>query len=106
MAAAQGLKSLWGRLAFPLAFASLIVAFIVGQIAAIPDHEAILQQNLPNAKLSRVVDAEGGQVVFRDETEGNFLILSEAEGYGGPLAIAIRASADGEIVEILDLENK
>ena len=106
MAINEKLKSVWGRLAFPLAFASLVVAFIIGQIAAQPDYEALLKAQLPDNTLSRVTDAEGGQIVFRDETEGNFVIISEAEGYGGPLAIGIRASGEGEIAEILDLQNR
>ncbi len=106
MAPSSGLKAAWERLVFPLAFSSLVVAFIIGQIAAQPDYEAMLKRELEKSELTRVTEAEGGQIVFRDETEGNFVVLSEAEGYGGPLVIGIRASAEGEITEILSLENK
>jgi len=106
VAIAEKLASVWGRLAFPLAFTSLIVAFVIGQIAALPDYRALLQRQLPDNTLTLVTEAEGGQVVYRDETAGNYVIISEAEGYGGPLAIGIRASGEGEIVEILDLHNK
>ncbi len=102
----EGLRVLWGRLAFPLAFTSLVAAFVIGQIAAVPDYEALLRGLLADRTLTRVTDAEGGQIVFRDETAGNYVVISEAEGYGGPLIIGIRASAEGEIAEILSLENK
>ncbi len=101
-----GAKTLWGRLAFPLAFTSLVMAFVIGQIAAVPDYEALLRSLLADNELTRVTEAEGGQVVFRDETEGNYVVLSEAEGYGGTLVIGIRASAEGEIAEILALEDR
>jgi Na+-translocating ferredoxin:NAD+ oxidoreductase RnfG subunit len=106
VAIAEKLMSVWSRLAFPLAFTSLVVAFVIGQIAAQPDYKALLQTQLPDNTLTLVTEAEGGQIVFRDETEGNYVGISEAEGYGGPLAIGIRASGEGEIVEILNLQHK
>ncbi len=99
-------KTLWQRLAFPLGFATLVIAFIIGQIAAKPDYQALLQALLADHKLTRVTEAEGGQIVFRDETEDSYVVISEAEGYGGPLIIGIRASAEGKIAEILNLRNK
>jgi len=84
----------------------LVVAFIIGQIAAQPDFAAILQERLPDNTLTLVAEAESGQIVFRDDTAGNYVIISEAEGYGGPLVIGVRASGEGEIGEILSLQNK
>jgi len=106
MGVAERLKAVWGRLAFPLAFTSLVAAFVIGQIAALPDFRALLQERLPDSTLTLLTEAEGGQIVFRDETAGNYVIISAAEGYGGPLAIGIRASGEGKIAEILDLDNK
>ena len=106
MAVTEHFMSVWRRLAFPLAFTSLVVAFIIGQIAAQPDFAAILQERLPDNTLTLVAEAEGGQIVFRDDTAGNYVIISEAEGYGGPLVIGVRASGEGEIGEILSLQNK
>ncbi len=105
MATDKRKKTVWGRLAFPLGFATLVAAFIIGQIAAKPDYQALLQALMADHKLTRVTEAEGGQIVFRDETEGNYVIISEAEGWGGPLIIGIRASAEGKIAEILSLRN-
>ena len=64
----EQLSSVWKRLAFPLAFTSLVVAFVIGQIAAQPDFEALLRGQLADSTLTRVTEAEGGQIVFRDET--------------------------------------
>ncbi len=105
MAADGGLKALWGRLAFPLGFATLVMAFVIGQIAAKPDYEAMLRGLLADHKLTRVTEAEGGQIVFRDETKDSYVVISEAKGWGGPLIIGIRASAEGKIAEILNLRN-
>ena len=106
MASGERKKTVWGRLAFPLGFTTLVMAFVIGQIAAKPDYEALLKGLLAEHKLTRVTEAEGGQIVFRDETKGSYVIISEAEGWGGPLIIGIRASAKGKIAEILNLSNK
>lgn len=106
MAVSERLKAAWRRLAFPLAFASLVMAFVIGQIAARPDFQALLQQQVPDHTLTRVTDAEGGQIVFRDDTAGDYVVISEAEGYGGPLVVGTRASGEGKIAEILSLQNK
>ena len=106
MADTKGFRAVWGRLAFPLGFTTLVMAFVIGQIAAKPDYQALLKELLADHTLTRVTEAEGGQIVFRDETEGNYVVISEAEGYGGPLIIGIRASAEGKIAEILNLGNK
>ena len=106
MTTGEGFKAVWGRLAFPLGFATLVAAFIIGQIAATPDYEALLKALLADHKLTRVTEAEGGQIVFRDETKDSYVVISEAEGWGGPLIIGIRASAEGKIAEILNLRNK
>lgn len=101
------MKAAWERLAFPLGFVSLVVAFVIGQIAAQPDYEAMLQRIVPDHKLTLLTEAEGGQIVFHDETEGNYVVISEAKGYGGPMVVGIRASEEeAKVVEILDLENK
>ena len=105
MATSEGFKAVWERLAFPVGFATLVIAFIIGQIAAKPDYEALLQGLLADHKLTRVEEAEGGQIVFRDETKDSYVIISEAEGYGGPLIIGIRADAEGTVAEILNLRN-
>ncbi len=106
MTVKTGLTTLWGRLAFPLAFTSLIMAFIIGQIAAQTDYLVLLQENLPKSQFSLLEKTAGGQTVFYDEVEENYAIISKAEGYGGPLVIAIRVSAEGKISEILSLQNK
>jgi Na+-translocating ferredoxin:NAD+ oxidoreductase RnfG subunit len=106
MATGKGQKTVWGRLAFPIGFTTLVMAFVIGQIAAKPDYQALLKALLADHKLTLVTEAEGGQIVFHDDTEGNYVIISEAEGWGGPLIIGIRASAEGQIAEILNLGNK
>ena len=82
------------------------MAFVIGQIATVPDYQALLQQQMPDHTLTRVTETKGGQVVFKDETAGNYVVISEAEAYGGPLVIGIRVSEEGKIAEILDLQNK
>jgi len=105
MATGERPKTVWERLAFPLGFTTLVIAFVIGQIAAKPDYEALLKNVLPDHEFTRYTEAEGGQVVFRDETKGNYVIISEADGWGGPLIIGVRASGKGQIAEIINLRN-
>jgi Na+-translocating ferredoxin:NAD+ oxidoreductase RnfG subunit len=103
----------WGRILEAFAWASLLAAFVVGQIAAQTDYEALLQAQMPDAKLSRSeVNAEL-PIVYHMEVDGvespDALVMSEGVGYGGPLVIGIRArrTDDGaNVSEVLMLSHK
>jgi Na+-translocating ferredoxin:NAD+ oxidoreductase RnfG subunit len=95
------------------AYLSLLAAFIVGQIASQIDYEALLQGQMPDAKLSRSQENKQLPVVYRFESGGELspdvVVMSEGVGYGGPLVVGIRARRTedgGRLNEILVLSHK
>jgi len=103
----------WGRIIEALAWASLLVAFIIGQIAAQTDYEALLKQAMPDVKLTRSQANRDLPVVYRmesaDTKSTDAVVISEGVGYGGPLVVGIKArrTDDGaRLNEILVLSHK
>jgi Na+-translocating ferredoxin:NAD+ oxidoreductase RnfG subunit len=103
-----------GRFIEAFAWASLLAAFILGQIAAQTDYESLLKQQFSDdVKLIRSQVNNELPVVYRMEVDGiesiDALVMSEGTGYGGPLIIAIKARRidDGaKLNEILMLSHK
>jgi Na+-translocating ferredoxin:NAD+ oxidoreductase RnfG subunit len=102
-----------GRVLEALAWASLLAAFIIGQIAAETDYEALLKNQLPDVKLTRSQANRELPVVYRMEVDGkespDAIVMSEGVGYGGPLVIGIKARRTDEgakLNEILMLSHK
>jgi Na+-translocating ferredoxin:NAD+ oxidoreductase RnfG subunit len=95
------------------AWASLLAAFILGQIAAQTDYELLLKKQLPDVKLTRSQANKELPVVYRMEVNGmespDVVVMSEGAGYGGPLVIGIKArrTDDGaKLNEVLMLSHK
>jgi len=96
-----------------LAWVSLLAAFIIGQIAAQTDYEALLKQQMPDVELSRAEGYSDLPVVFHVEADGkaspDAVIMSEGVGYGGPLIVGIKARRTengARLNEILVLNHK
>lgn len=103
----------WGRILEALAWVSLLAAFIIGQIAAQTDYEALLKGQMPDVTLTRAQANAELPVVFHIASEGkpspDAVVMSEGVGYGGPLIIGIKArrTDDGaRLNEILVLSHK
>ncbi|MFC1665135.1 4Fe-4S binding protein [Pseudomonadota bacterium] len=103
----------WLRVLEALAWVSLVAAFIIGQIAAQPDYEAMLQDRLPDIKLKGSKDNKELPVVYRIEEKGkespDVMVMAEGVGYGGPLVVGVRArkTQDGARVnEVVLLTHK
>jgi Na+-translocating ferredoxin:NAD+ oxidoreductase RnfG subunit len=102
-----------GRILEALAWASLVAAFIIGQIAAQTDYEALLKNQLPGVNLTQSQANRELPVVYRMEVDGqespDAVIMSEGVGYGGPLVIGIKARRTDEgakVNEVLMLSHK
>jgi len=96
-----------------LAYALLVVAFVIGQIAAQTDYEALLQKQLSDVELTRSKDNNDLPIVYRMVKDGETLpdavVMADGEGYGGPLVVGVRArrTSDGATLsEILLLNHK
>jgi len=72
---------LWTRVLEALAWASLLLAFIIGQIAAQTDYESLLKQQMPDIKLTRSQANQDLPVVYLMESDGKLspdvVIMSE-----------------------------
>ena len=104
---------LWTRVLEALAWASLLLAFIIGQIATQTDYEALLKKQIPDTELPRSQANRDLPVVYHMESDGkqspDMVIMSEGVGYGGPLIVGIKARRTDEganLNEILMLSHK
>jgi len=102
-----------GRILEALAWSSLLAAFVIGQIAAQTDYEALLKQQMPDVELTRSQANQDLPVVYRMESAGkpspDAVVMSEGVGYGGPLIVGIKArrTDDGaRLNEIIVLGHK
>lgn len=110
---ARKAPSIRARVLEALAWASLLAAFLIGQIAAQTDYEALLKNELRDVQLTRSETHPDGPVVYRIHSDGeeqpDAVVMSEGIGYGGPLVIGIKARRTddgGTLNEILSLSHK
>ncbi|WP_028110583.1 FMN-binding protein [Ferrimonas futtsuensis] len=79
-----------------VAWLSLVLAFVAGQLGNQPDYPARLAKSFPGAQLVEQADTQGGPVVLewvnRQPDQPQVVILGEGQGYGGPLQVAVTAS--------------
>jgi Na+-translocating ferredoxin:NAD+ oxidoreductase RnfG subunit len=103
----------WGRAVEALAWALLVVAFVIGQIAAQTDYESLLKAQLPDVEFERSQVNQELPVVYKISKDGEQLpevvVMSEGIGYGGPLIVGIKARRTQEgatLSEIILLSHK
>ena len=99
----------WRGIVEGLAWVALVAAFIIGQIAAKPDYESMLKEALPGEVLVRSKVNTTLPVVYQFEGKEDVVIMSEGEGYGGPLVVGVRARRTedgGRLAEVLMLSHK
>ena len=103
----------WERALVAIAYALLVVAFVIGQIAARTDYDALLKQEMPKLKLTRSQENKVPPIVYRVEASGDassdVVVMAEGTGYGGPLVVGIRAErteTGARVNEILVLGHK
>ncbi len=70
----------WRGIIEGFAWLSLVAAFVVGQIAAKPDYEAMLKQALPDEVLVRSDANTSLPVVYQIGDSENVVIIAEGEG--------------------------
>jgi Na+-translocating ferredoxin:NAD+ oxidoreductase RnfG subunit len=99
-------KALGGSLRY-LAYGSLIAAFIIGLITSKKDYETMVKVKFPDVKLTKVNDSP---VVFqlgeKIDGMGNYVVISEGQGYGGPFVIGVRIMDDAKVHEVMLLDNR
>lgn len=99
----------WRAVIEGLAWVLLVAAFVIGQIAARPDYQAMLESALPGDVLVRSDAPTAVPMVFRIEGSEDVVVMAEGEGYGGPLVVGVRARRAEEgarLSEVLMLSHK
>jgi hypothetical protein len=89
------------------AYISLIIALVIGLASGDKDFESMVLNKFKDQKLTKVND---NPVVFqlgeKDDGPGNYVLIQEGQGYGGPFVLGIRIMEDGKIHEIIPLDHK
>ena len=89
------------------AYISLIMAFVIGLATGGKDYEGMVKSKFADQKLNKVND---DPVVFqlgeKGDGPGNYVLIQEGHGYGGPFVLGIRIMEDGKIHEIIPLDHK
>ncbi|MFC1502864.1 FMN-binding protein [Pseudomonadota bacterium] len=78
-----------------LAWLSLLAAFMIGQFASQPNHEAMLSHYLGGLELERADYQSEKPIVFnlvkQKNSDADVVVIGEGEGYGGPMKVGILA---------------
>ncbi len=89
------------------AYVSLIIALIIGLSSEGKDYEGMVRAQFADQELTKVND---DPVVFqlgeKGDGPGNWVLIQEGQGYGGPFVLGIRIMEDGRIHEVMPLDHK
>jgi Na+-translocating ferredoxin:NAD+ oxidoreductase RnfG subunit len=90
-----------------IAYASLIAAFIFGLSTTDKDYEAMVKERFPDQKLAKI---KADPIVFelgeKNNGMGNYIVIAQGQGYGGPFVIGVRIMDDATIHEVMLLDNR
>jgi Na+-translocating ferredoxin:NAD+ oxidoreductase RnfG subunit len=90
-----------------VAWATLIAAFIFGLATSEKDYETMVKQAFPYEKLTKVnKDPVVFEVGEKQGASGNYIVISEGQGYGGPFVVGVRIKEDAKIHQVLLLDNR
>jgi hypothetical protein len=100
-------KSGWWSLLPYGAYVSLVIAFIFGIITGGEDYESMIKAKYTDLVLEKIHD---DPVVFqvgeKVNGQGEYILIQEGQGYGGPFVFAIRIKDDAKIHEVFPLADK
>jgi len=89
------------------AYTTLIIAFVIGLASEGKDYEGMVKNKFKDQQLTKVNDEP---VVFqlgvKSDGPGNYVLIQEGQGYGGPFVLGIRIMEDGKVHEIIPLDHK
>jgi Na+-translocating ferredoxin:NAD+ oxidoreductase RnfG subunit len=90
-----------------LAYITLAAAFIFTMVSEGKDYEAMVKAKYKDATLVKISD---DPVVFqlgeKKDGKGNYIVIAEGQGYGGPLVIGVRIMDDEKVHEVVLLDNR
>jgi hypothetical protein len=89
------------------AYVSLAAAFLLGLAGGDTDYEAMVQRQVTDKVLTKVND---NPVVFqlgeKVVGKGEYVLIQEGQGYGGPFVLGIRIKDDAKISGVLPLDDR
>ena len=89
------------------AYVSLAAAFLLGLASGDSDYEAMVQRQVTDKVLTKVND---NPVVFqlgeKVGGKGEYILIQEGQGYGGPFVLGIRIHDDARISAVLPLDDR
>jgi Na+-translocating ferredoxin:NAD+ oxidoreductase RnfG subunit len=90
-----------------VAYATLIIAFIIGKATSKKDYESMVKARFPDVTLTKV---NADPLVFQLGEEkgdmGNYVMIQEGQGYGGPFVIGVRIMDDAKVHEVMLLDSR
>ena len=89
------------------AYFSLLIAFVIGMTSAGQDYEAMILTKFEGLELTKVNDDPPVfQVGEKVNGKGEYILITEGQGYGGPFVLGIRIKDDAKVHEIIPLDDK
>ncbi len=89
------------------AYLSLLVAFVIGMNADTKDYEAMVRAKFKDEKLTKIND---DPIVFqlgeKKAEGGEYILIQEGQGYGGPFVIGVRIHDDAKVHTVMPLDHK
>jgi hypothetical protein len=89
------------------AYFSLLVAFILGNTSTGKDYETMILAKFEGLELTKVNDEPPVfQVGEKVNGKGEYILITEGQGYGGPFVLGIRIKDDAKVHEVIPLDDK
>ncbi|MBI9063762.1 MAG: FMN-binding protein [Marinilabiliaceae bacterium] len=82
------------------AYISLLVAFVVGQLSHFHSDEVRLKELSKGRDLERIGITDELYAIKESDTLKRYLCIGQAQGYGGPLRVAVLADSVGTIRQV------
>lgn len=89
------------------AYLSLVVAFVIGFNSQGKNYEAMVSEKFQDQKVTKI---NSDPVVFqlgdKKEKGGEYILIQEGQGYGGPFVLGVRIHDDSKVHGVFPLEHK
>ncbi len=89
------------------AYAALLLAFVFGKATSKKDYEGMVKAHFPDVTLAKVNE---NPLVFqlgeKKGDMGNYVMIQEGQGYGGPFVIGVRIMDDAKVHEVMLLDSR
>jgi Na+-translocating ferredoxin:NAD+ oxidoreductase RnfG subunit len=89
------------------AYAALLFAFIFGKATSKQDYDGMVKTHFPDVSLTKVNESP---LVFqlgeKKGDMGNYVMIQDGQGYGGPFVIGIRIMDDARLHEVMLLDSR